>query len=105
TTGLITIVVPGSNVGVTAPGTITKFFAMSTLLPADRASSPLDMMPNDGIATGSLTLVSTSVCGPNSSPLAVLSATKLRGSGLQVALDGSRSYDPDATSSDPQLRD
>ncbi|MDQ3281010.1 MAG: PKD domain-containing protein, partial [Acidobacteriota bacterium] len=104
-TGLITILVPGTNVGITAPGTITNFFGMSTLLPADRASSPFDMMPNDGIATGSLDIVAVPVCAPNQAPVPVLSATMINGKPMVVAFDASASYDPDATSSDPQLRD
>jgi hypothetical protein len=105
TTGLITIVVPGANVGMTAAGTVTNFFAMSTLLPADRASSPLDMMPNDGVASGSLEVKAVSVCGPNQAPRAHLSATMTSRKPLVVALDASASFDPDSTSTDPQLRD
>jgi hypothetical protein len=105
TTGLITITVPGANVGISGAGTITKFFAMSTLLPADRASNPLDMMPNDGVATGSLAIVSVPVCAPNQAPQPHLSASLADNKPFTVAFDASGSYDPDATSSDPQLRD
>lgn len=105
TTGLITISVPGSNVGVTAAGTITNFFSMSTLLPADRASQPFDMMPNDGLATGRLDILPVPACAPNRAPVAVLSAAITNGKPLVVAFDASGSFDPDANSSDPQLRD
>jgi hypothetical protein len=105
TTGLITILVPGKNVGITSAGTITKFFAMSTVLPADRASQPFDMMPNDGVATGSLTIVPVPDCAPNQAPRAILSAAIVNGKPLVVAFDASGSFDPDANSPDPQLRD
>ena len=105
TTGLITITVPGANVGMSAAGTITKFFAMVTLLPADRASSPLDMMNNDGVATGSLDIVAVPVCAPNQAPRPHLAATLVQNKPLTVSFDASGSYDPDSTSSDPQLRD
>ncbi|HUR82062.1 MAG TPA: PKD domain-containing protein [Thermoanaerobaculia bacterium] len=103
--GLITIVMPGANAGINGPGTITNFFAMSTLLPADRASSPLDMMPNDGVATGSLDILAVPVCAPNAAPIAHLSASAINGKPMNVAFDASGSYDPDGASSDPQLRD
>jgi hypothetical protein len=104
-TGLITILVPGKNVGVTSAGTLTNFFAMSTLLPADRASQPFDMMPNDGVATGRLDIQSVPSCAPNQAPHAVLNAAMVSGKPMVVEFDASGSYDPDATSSDPQLRD
>ncbi|HET7711625.1 MAG TPA: PKD domain-containing protein [Thermoanaerobaculia bacterium] len=105
TTGLITIITPGANVGVTGPGELTKFFSMSTVLPADRASSPFDMMANDGVPKGSVSVASVAACAPNQAPRAALSATMINGKPMVVAFDASASFDPDSTSSDPQLRD
>jgi hypothetical protein len=111
--GTITILVRGSDIGVTAPGTsITSLLAMSAKLVGlsltggfTGLSQPIDLMPNDGIGTGSVQVVSVGTCGPNQAPLAVLNALRVNGQPLTVAFDASRSFDPDASSSDPQLRD
>jgi hypothetical protein len=119
TDGLITIVVAGSDVGVTTAGTsITGLLSISAKLagvsvPSSPLTSPgftglsqpLDLMPNDGIGTGSVPIVSVATCGPNQAPLAVLSALLTNHNPMVVAFDASRSFDPDASSPDPQLRD
>jgi hypothetical protein len=112
-TGLITIVVRGSDVGVAAGDSVNGLLAIASKLAGTDASGnfvggsqPMDLMPNEGIGTGSVRTLPVAVCGPNQPPIPVLSASpnghrRL----LNVHFDASRSYDPDATSSDPQLRD
>jgi hypothetical protein len=63
------------------------------------------MMPNSGAATGSLAIRSVASCAPNAAPIAVLNARLINGKPMIVSFDASGSFDPDATSSDPQLRD
>lgn len=112
-TGLITIVVRASDIGVTAGQSITSLLAISSKLAGTDAtgsfvggSQPMDLMPNDGVGTGAVRTVPVGSCGPNQAPVAVLSATPIGPrKQLHVRFDASRSYDPDATSSDPQLRD
>lgn len=105
-TGVITIIVRASDIGVTAAGqSITSLLAISSKL-AVVLSQPLDLMPDSGIGAGSVQTVPVSQCGPNQSPVAILSASSIgQRKSLNVHFDASRSYDPDAVSSDPQLRD
>jgi len=105
-TGVITIVARASDVGVTAAGqSITSLLAISSKL-AVVLSQPIDLMPDSGIGTGSVQTVPVKQCGPNQAPLAVLSASSIGPRKfLNVHFDASRSFDPDASSSDPQLRD
>ena len=112
-TGLITVVVRASDIGVNAGESIDSLLAISSKLAGTDAtgsflggSQPLDLMPNDGVGSGTLRTVPVENCGPNQAPVAVLSATPIGPrKNLNVHFDASRSYDPDATSSDPQLRD
>jgi hypothetical protein len=113
-TGLITILVRASDVGVTTAGqSITSLLAIASKLAGTDAtggfiggSQPMDLMPNDGIGTGAVRTVPVGSCGPNQAPVAVLSATPIgHRKQLNVHFDASRSFDPNATSSDPQLRD
>ena len=118
-TGLITIVVPAGDIGVTAGASITSLLAMASKLagadvPSSPATSPgfvglsqpLDLMPNEGIGTGSVATVPVKNCGPNRAPIPVLSASPIgQRRWLNVQFDASRSFDLDAGSSDPQLRD
>ncbi|HET7746166.1 MAG TPA: PKD domain-containing protein, partial [Vicinamibacteria bacterium] len=107
-TGLITIVVRAADVGV-GPGeafhTILAAAAKITSLVAATASSMLDLMPDSGVGTGVVQTVPVAQCGPNQAPLAVLSATLAQRRPLVVSFDASKSFDPDATAADPQLRD
>jgi hypothetical protein len=106
TTGVITIIVRASDIGVTAAGhSITSLLSISSKLAAV-LSQPLDLMPDSGIGTGSAQTVPVAQCGPNHAPMPVLSASSIGPrKQLNVHFDASRSYDPDATSPDPQLRD
>jgi hypothetical protein len=105
-TGVITIVVRASDIGVTAAGqSITSLLSISSKL-AVVLSQPLDLMPDNGVGTGSVQTVAVSQCGPNHAPVPVLSASPIgQRKNLNVHFDASRSYDPDASSTDPQLRD
>jgi hypothetical protein len=111
--GVITIVIAGSDVGMTTPGTSisgllaisSKLAGLSTGTGFTGASQPIDMMPNDGIGVGRVEIVPVATCGPNQAPMPVLNASRMSGQPLVVAFDASASFDPDATSSDPQLRD
>ena len=105
-TGLITIVVRASDIGVTAAGqSITSLLSISSKL-AVVLSQPLDLMPDSGIGAGSVQTVPVSQCGPNHAPVPVLSASAIgQRKNLNVHFDASRSFDPDASSPDPQLRD
>ncbi|MEA2605223.1 MAG: hypothetical protein QOF89_6215 [Acidobacteriota bacterium] len=113
-TGLITLMARASDIGVTAAGqSITSLLAIASKLAGTDAtgsfvggSQPLDLMPNDGVGTGAVRTVPVGSCGPNQAPVAVLSASPIgQRKNLNVHFDASRSFDPDATSSDPQLRD
>jgi hypothetical protein len=119
-TGVITIVVPGSDIGIAAAGeTLTAVLAISTKLVGAQApptplttggftggSQPIDLMPDDGVGSGSVKTAAVASCGPNNAPVAVLGATAIgQRKNLNVRFDGSRSSDPDRLSSDPQLRD
>jgi hypothetical protein len=105
-TGVITIVVRASDIGVTAAGqSITSLLSISSKL-AVVLSQPLDLMPDNGIGSGSVQTVPVSQCGPNRAPMPVLTASAIgQRKNLNVHFDASRSYDPDASSTDPQLRD
>lgn len=112
--GLITITVRASDVGVTAAGqSIASLLAVTSKLAGTDAtggftggSQPMDLMPNDGVGTGAVRTVPVPSCGPNQAPIPVLSATPIGPrKQLNVHFDASRSFDPDAASSDPQLRD
>jgi len=106
-TGVITIVVRASDIGVTAAGqSITSLLAISSAQPGSVLSQPLDLMPDNGIGTGSVQTVPVAQCGPNRAPMPVLSASAIGPrKNLKVHFDASSSFDPDATSADPQLRD
>jgi hypothetical protein len=118
-TGVITIVVPGSDVGAAAGESLTALLALSSKragleVPATDltnpgfvgGSLPFDLMPDTGTGTGRVDTVAVGQCGPNRPPAAVLSASPIgHRRFLNVRFDASRSTDPDATSSDPQLRD
>jgi hypothetical protein len=108
-TGTITIVVSAADVGVAAAGeSINSLLSISTQLVSAgvTASQPIDIMPNDGVGVGNVKTVPVGQCGPNHAPVPVLSATAIGPRrNLYVHFDASRSYDPDAGSSDPQLRD
>jgi hypothetical protein len=105
-TGLITIVVPAANIGVAAGDRITTLLAISSKLVNGMVSSPLDLMPNDGNGTGSVQTVAPATCGPNRAPVPILRATAIGPTrNLYVHFDASYSFDRDARSSDPQLRD
>jgi hypothetical protein len=111
--GLITLVVPASDLGVTAGQSLTSLLSISSKLAGTDAtggftggSQPMDLMPNDGVGTGTVRTVPVGYCGPNQAPVAVLSASAIGPrKKLNVHFDASRSYDPDSTASDPQLRD
>ncbi|MFL6260822.1 MAG: PKD domain-containing protein [Thermoanaerobaculia bacterium] len=111
--GLITLVVRGSDVGVAEGQSITSLLAIASKLAGTDAaggftggSQPMDLMPNDGVGTGTVRTLPVGSCGPNQAPVAVLSASPVgQRKLLNVHFDASRSYDPDAASSDPQLRD
>ena len=105
-TGVITIIVRASDIGVTAAGqSITSLLSISSKLAAV-LSQPLDLMPDSGIGTGSAQTVPVAQCGPNHAPMPVLNASSIGPrKQLNVHFDASRSYDPDATTPDPQLRD
>jgi hypothetical protein len=63
-------------------------------------------MPNNGAGVGVVTTQPVAACGPNAAPVAVLNAIAIGPRrNLRVSFDASRSFDPDAGSSDPQLRD
>ncbi|HMC70450.1 MAG TPA: fibronectin type III domain-containing protein, partial [Mycobacteriales bacterium] len=104
--GVITIVVRAGDIGVTAAGqSITSLLSISSKL-AVVLSQPLDLMPDNGIGAGSVQTVPVAQCGPNRAPMLVLSASAIgQRKNLNVHFDASRSFDPDATSTDPQLRD
>ncbi len=117
-TGTITIVVPASDIGIAAAGeSIAALLALSskqavtTTDPLTGAglvvlSQPFDLMPDSGVGVGSVATVPPAHCAPNRAPLAVLSASAIGPRKfLNVAFDASRSSDPDATASDPLLRD
>jgi len=119
-TGLITIVVPASDIGLTAAGeSINTLLAISSKLAGAEVpdspitnpgfaglSQPLDLMPNNGIGVGTVTTVPVGQCGPNRAPLAALRVAAIGPRrNLRVAFDASGSSDPDAASTDPQLRD
>jgi hypothetical protein len=113
-TGLITIVVRASDVGVTTAGqSITSLLSVSSKLTGTDVtggfiggSQPMDLMPNDGVGSGTVRTVAVAACGPNQAPVAALSATPIgQRKQLNIHFDASRSFDLDATSSDPQLRD
>jgi hypothetical protein len=109
-TGLITILVPGTDIGIAQAGeSLSSFLAIASKLAGGvgvTASQPLDTMPNDGIGTGSLETVPVANCGPNQAPIAALQAAPIgHRKNLNVRFDASGSSDPDASSSDPQLRD
>jgi hypothetical protein len=119
-TGLITIVVPASDIGVTAPGqSINALLAISSKLAGAEVpsspltnggftgvSQPLDLMPNEGVGVGTVTTVPVAQCGPNAPPLPVLRVSAIGPRrNLRVAFDASGSSDPDAGNADPQLRD
>ena len=104
--GVITIVVRAGDIGVTAAGqSITSLLSISSKL-AVVLSQPLDLMPDSGIGAGSVQTVPVAQCGPNHAPMPVLSASPIgQRKNLNVHFDASRSFDPDASSTDPQLRD
>ncbi|HEX7185660.1 MAG TPA: PKD domain-containing protein [Thermoanaerobaculia bacterium] len=112
-TGLITITVRASDIGVAAGQSINSLLSISSKLAGTDAtggfvggSQPMDLMPDDGVGTGEVRTVPVANCGPNQAPIAVLSASPIGNrKQLNVHFDASRSFDPDATSSDPQLRD
>jgi|GEM_PF-1658390 len=106
-TGVITIIVRASDIGVTAAGqSITSLLSISSAQPGGVLSQPLDLMPDNGIGAGSVQTVPVSQCGPNRAPVPVLTASSIGPrKNLKIHFDASNSFDPDATSTDPQLRD
>jgi hypothetical protein len=113
-TGLITIAIPAADVGVTA-GQLIRGLLAAVSKPGVPSPAPgvpgvpsqaLDLMPDNGAGVGVVTTQPVKNCGPNQAPVAVLNASAIGPrKNLYVAFDASQSYDPDATSSDPQLRD
>jgi hypothetical protein len=120
-TGLITIVIRAADVGVTAGQRIRGLLAASSKpgIPPPVSGPPppapalkgvpsvaFDLMPDNGAGVGVVTTQPVATCGPNTAPVAVLNASAIGPrKNLRVSLDASRSFDPDAASSDPQLRD
>jgi hypothetical protein len=113
-TGLITIVIPAADVGVAAGQRIRGLLAACSKpgVPSPGPGLPgvlsqaLDLMPDNGAGVGVVITQPVASCGPNAAPVAVLNATTIGPRrNLRVSLDASRSFDPDAGASDPQLRD
>jgi hypothetical protein len=63
-------------------------------------------MPDSGVGSGSVKTVKVASCAPNQAPSPVLSASAIGPRKfVNVRFDASKSFDADAGSADPQLRD
>jgi PKD repeat protein len=82
-TGMVSIVVPAADIGVTSAGQqLGDFVVRITQLVATPAGSLLvypDSGPNDLVRTGSFTTVSQAFCAPNAAPVATLAADVTEG--------------------------
>ncbi len=92
--GTITVVVPASGVGNPQPGQSLSGF----LTRIQVGLITPDNMPNSLAPSGQYTLAGNAFCGPNTEPVAVLTAVPIMGQPpLQVSFDGSASTDAEDT--------
>lgn len=94
--GLITIVVNAVDLGLTPAGAGTE--SLTRFLSRINIGLTPDNMPNSLVGEGTFTTKPLSFCGPNTAPIALLTATPATGTApLLVTLSGSNSIDADAS--------